>query len=116
MQNVIAQLNPEATRRIVLATHYDSRKYVAESEYLTNEFVPGANDSASGTAMLVELARVLSRFNMGDLGIDFVFFDGEEEVPKSYWLHRVSPRYLDTLKAVHDRFGLVMELPELEVI
>jgi hypothetical protein len=81
MQNVIAQLNPEATRRIVLATHYDSRKYVAESEYLTNEFVPGANDSASGTAMLVELARVLSRFNMGDLGIDFVFFDGEEGDP-----------------------------------
>lgn len=38
----------------------------------------------------------------------------EEEVPKSYWLHMVSPRYLNTLKAVHDRFGLAMELPEVE--
>ncbi len=41
--------------------------------------MPGANDSASGVAALIELARVISQAPIQPtIGIDFVFFDGEE--------------------------------------
>ena len=41
--------------------------------------MPGANDSASGVAVLVELARILNNSHIvPKVGVDIVFFDGEE--------------------------------------
>ncbi len=63
---------------IVFGAHYDSRMFAdqdADPE-LRQEPVPGANDGASGVAVLLELGRVLPR----DLGkqIWLVFFDAED--------------------------------------
>ena len=44
--------------------------------------MPGANNSASGVAVLLETARVISHQPPPSIGIDMVFFDGEEG-PKS---------------------------------
>jgi glutaminyl-peptide cyclotransferase len=76
LRNVVGVL-PGRKPAIVLGAHYDS-------EFHPPGFV-GANDSAAGTAAVVELAR--------DLGteprprnareIRFVLFDGEEEPPNS---------------------------------
>ena len=44
--------------------------------------MPGANNSASGVAVLLETARVISNLPRPALGIDMIFFDGEEG-PKS---------------------------------
>lgn len=35
----------------------------------------------------------------------------EEEVPRSYWLHKASPDYARVLAQFHDRFGLQMDRP-----
>jgi hypothetical protein len=79
MTNVIAPMYPEATRRIILGTHYDSiiRAY-ADKEH-PDAPMPGANNSASGVALLLETARALqAQKTPPGVGVDFIFFDGEE--------------------------------------
>jgi glutaminyl-peptide cyclotransferase len=70
LRNIVGTL-PGAGPAIVLGAHYDS-------EYHPKGFV-GANDSAAGTAAVVELARDLR--NTTGREVRFVLFDGEEEGP-----------------------------------
>ena len=77
--NIIARYNPDAPRRILLAAHWDSR-HISDSPLLDapiEEPVLGADDGASGVAVLLEIARQL-RQNPVDLGIDLVLFDAED--------------------------------------
>ncbi len=79
LKNIIAQLYPKKEKRIILGTHYDSKKLAYNDKKYPNQPVPGANDSASGTAVLVELTRLLANSQeKPNIGIDIVFFDGEE--------------------------------------
>ncbi len=76
-RNVVARLPGTATpaRQILVSGHYDSRT----TERCDGEgFSPGANDDASGTAGVLELARVLSRHQF-TATILFVAFTGEEQ-------------------------------------
>jgi len=64
---------------IILAAHYDSR-YLADHDSQPDrqlQPVPGANDGASGVAVLLELARILPRHLSGQVWL--VFFDGEDQ-------------------------------------
>jgi glutaminyl-peptide cyclotransferase len=70
LRNVVGTL-PGRAPAIVLGAHYDS-------EYHPKGFV-GANDSAAGTAAVVELARDLRSTSGRE--VRFVLFDGEEEGP-----------------------------------
>lgn len=55
--NIIATLNPNAKRRLILAAHYDS-KYFPEDG--SGRFFLAATDSAIPCAMLIEIARVVT--------------------------------------------------------
>jgi glutaminyl-peptide cyclotransferase len=70
LRNIVGTL-PGSGPAIVLGAHYDS-------EYHPKGFV-GANDSAAGTAAVVELARDLAKTSGRE--VRFVLFDGEEEGP-----------------------------------
>ncbi len=77
--NLTGRLNPECKDRVLLACHYDTLPFPSnDSTNPTGEFI-GANDGASGVALLCELANVLAKSDV-QLGIDFVFFDAEEFV------------------------------------
>jgi hypothetical protein len=79
LTNIIGRLYPEKDRRIIVATHYDSKKTADRDTLTPRQPVPGANDSASGVAVLLELTRTLANSPVPpDVGIDFIFFDGEE--------------------------------------
>lgn len=79
LTNIIGRLYPFQKQRIVLATHYDSKKLADKDLVHKNQPVLGANDSASGVAILVELARILGNSHVvPSVGVDIVFFDGEE--------------------------------------
>lgn len=74
--NIIATLNPNAERFLILACHYDSK-------YFKNEEFLGATDSAVPCAMMINLAHVMSKYletikSKNDVSIKLVFFDGEE--------------------------------------
>jgi Zn-dependent M28 family amino/carboxypeptidase len=72
MVNVIATIPGRRTDRIALATHYDTK---LEREF---RFV-GASDSASSTAAVLELGRIL-KTRSNEFTVELLFFDGEEAV------------------------------------
>ena len=77
--NIIAHFNPDADRWILLAAHWDTRpKADLEIDAAKRKQpIPGANDGASGTAVLLELARMFAH-QRPKVGILMVFFDGED--------------------------------------
>ncbi len=77
MANLIVEWHPERRERILLCTHYDTRPYPDQDPRNPRGTFLGANDGASGTALLMELGHAMGRLK-GKLGVDFVFFDGEE--------------------------------------
>ena len=78
MTNIIARLNPDNPRRVIVATHYDSIIKAYRDAKNPDAPMPGANNSASGVAVLLETARVISQLPDPPVGIDMIFFDGEE--------------------------------------
>lgn len=79
MTNIIARFNPDNPRRIIVATHYDSIIKAYRDAKTPDAPMPGANNSASGVAVLLETARALSEMPVAPpVGIDMIFFDGEE--------------------------------------
>ncbi len=78
MTNIIARFQPSNPRRVIVATHYDSIVKAYRDAKTPDAPMPGANNSSSGVAVLLETARVLSLLPAPPVGIDFVFFDGEE--------------------------------------
>jgi glutaminyl-peptide cyclotransferase len=81
MVNVIGSWNPDRTERVVIGAHYDSRPFPDEEvdPNLRRARFIGANDGASGVALLMELAHHLKEFPT-PWGVDLVLFDGEELV------------------------------------
>lgn len=80
-RNIIASINPQATKRIFISSHWDSRP-VADSDSLPanrTKPVPAANDGASGVAVMLELARAIQRANAKpNVGVDLICFDVED--------------------------------------
>ena len=72
MVNLIAILPGDRPDRIVVAGHYDTKRFEAF------DFV-GANDGGSSAAFLIELARAL-KGRKNPFTIELLFLDGEEAV------------------------------------
>lgn len=79
-QNVLFTMNENFTNIIILGAHYDSRARATKDSVNQNSPVPGANDGASGSAVLIELAKVLyNRRQNLSVQIWFLFFDAEDQ-------------------------------------
>ena len=79
--NIVASFAPDAPRRVMLAAHWDSRPTADQDPDTTRRGEPvlGANDGASGVAVLLEMARLLAERPPPDgVGIDVVLFDLED--------------------------------------
>jgi len=70
MSNLIARLPGERPQVIILAGHYDTKRY-------DDMVFTGANDGGSSAAFLIEMARVLAH-RKNSFTYWLVFFDGEE--------------------------------------
>jgi Zn-dependent M28 family amino/carboxypeptidase len=76
--NLLANFAPDRAFRVVLGAHYDTRPWADQDSGAARDLpVPGANDGASGVAVLLEVAHALSQWDPG-IGVDLVFFDGED--------------------------------------
>jgi Zn-dependent M28 family amino/carboxypeptidase len=79
--NIVASfnLNPSRQQRIMLAAHWDTRPYADNDPDSANHTKPvlGANDGASGVAVLLEMARIIHE-NPLDFGVDIILFDLED--------------------------------------
>ncbi len=84
MANLIVSWYPDRQRRVILCSHYDTRP-LADQERDTRRWREpflSANDGGSGVALLMELAHHMKDLKI-NVGVDFVFFDGEEYVFES---------------------------------
>lgn len=79
LTNIIASFNLTATNRVLLAAHWDSRPYADEDKDPKKRDKPiiGANDGASGVAVLLQLAKMMKQIPP-PLGVDIILFDGED--------------------------------------
>jgi glutaminyl-peptide cyclotransferase len=88
MVNLVVQWHPDRSERVLLCCHYDTRPYPDKDRLNPRGTFIGANDGASGVALLMELAHDMPAFR-GPLGVDFAIFDGEEFVfqqgDKYFW-------------------------------
>ena len=87
IQNIIAKRGQERPW-IIIGAHYDTRFFADQDPDPANHSqpVPGANDGASGVAVLLELARVLPKDLSGEVWL--VFFDAEDNgrIPGWDWI------------------------------
>ena len=79
LTNIIAKFNPDAKKRIFICGHWDSRPRSEQEtdEKLQKQPVMGANDGASGCAIMLELARLM-KTKQPEIGVDLIFLDGED--------------------------------------
>lgn len=84
-RNIVASYRPDAQERVVLAAHWDCRPWADADPDSSRHRQPvmGANDGASGVAVLLELARQADSL-APQVGIDFVCFDAED-YGAPYW-------------------------------
>jgi hypothetical protein len=81
MANLIGSWHPERPQRVVIGAHYDTRPQADQEDDAERRKLPflGANDGASGVALLMEIAHHLEKLET-PWGVDLVLFDGEELV------------------------------------
>ncbi len=78
LRNFLARFNPGAPERILFLAHWDTRPHAdAAASSDSTAPVPGANDGASGVAVLLGLADGLATAPPS-LGVDLLFVDGED--------------------------------------
>jgi len=117
MANVVCQWHPHRDTRIVLCTHYDTRPLPDRDPNPLRRrhgVFLGANDGASGVALLMELAHQMPDLD-SRYGVDFVFFDGEEFVYRdadpyflgSRWFAR---RYVRKPPSYRYRWGVLFDM------
>ncbi len=112
--NIIARFQPALSQRLLLCAHWDTRPWADMDADVANRRTPilGANDGASGVAVLLEIARLLKQ-QKTTLGIDIVLFDaedlGESHKPNSY--ARGSAAFADAYAGrMHPRFGILLDM------
>ena len=78
LKNIIAAFNPQKTKRILLAAHWDTRPFSDKDPDKPDATFQGANDGASGVGILLEIARVFNTNATPQVGVDLILFDGED--------------------------------------
>lgn len=88
-RNIIAARGAENTP-VILGAHYDTRPVADRDPLYPDQPILGANDGASGVAVLLELARVLD----ADVSpVQLMFFDAEDRGNLDGWPFSVGAAY-----------------------
>jgi len=114
LTNLFARFRPELGDRVLLLAHWDTRPTADQDPDagLRNQPILGANDGASGTAVLLQLADVLSRHSP-PIGVDILLVDGEDYGPRgrdmylgaTYFAANLPPGYRPLYGVLVDMIG-----------
>jgi hypothetical protein len=111
LRNFIARFRPDLTDRVLYVAHWDTRPRADQDPNLGAQRMPvlGANDGASGVAVLLAVADALAA-DPPRFGVDLVFVDGEDYgdfsqerdvlVGSRYYAEQLSPQDRKPLFAV----------------
>jgi len=75
--NIIGRINPQATRRIMLCAHWDTRPQADQDALFPKARFDGAVDGAASAGILLEIARAMAT-KPSAIGVDIVLFDAED--------------------------------------
>ena len=78
LRNIMGSFNPTAKKRILLAAHWDTRPWASKDKDQPKATFDGANDGGSGVGVLLEIARKIHESAPPEVGVDLLFFDGED--------------------------------------
>jgi Zn-dependent M28 family amino/carboxypeptidase len=97
LTNVMARFGPTTARPILLTAHWDTRPWATEAQEIADREVPieGANDGASGVAVLLELARMFNE-QAPPVGVVMLFSDGEDYGPETSDMFLGAKEYVRT--------------------
>ncbi|MFI5386889.1 MAG: M28 family peptidase, partial [Fimbriimonadales bacterium] len=113
MANLIGTQNwKDAKVRVVLLAHWDSRPEADMDPDPANRDKPilGANDGASGVAVLLELARVMKDRLPKDLGVMYFMTDGEDVGPLSSEMYLGVKQFMRELAAPKPNYGILLDM------
>ncbi len=77
IQNIIGRFHKERKNRIMLCAHWDTRHIADRDPDNPKGAIDGANDGASGVAVILEMARQIAASDP-KIGVDFILFDAED--------------------------------------
>ena len=108
IKNLIARRGDESPQ-IILGAHYDTRLISDNDPDPAKQALPslGANDGASGVAVLIELARVLPE---DSIPVWFVFFDAEDNGRIEGWDWILGSREFVRLNPVHPHVAVIVDM------
>lgn len=118
VRNIIGQFNVDAPNRMLLLAHWDSRPWADSDPDEANHATPvmGANDGASGVAVLLEIARLLHSNPVKNTGIDILLVDAEDAgvnggderswcLGTQYWIEHQHTSHRPTVGILLDMVG-----------
>ncbi len=113
LSNIIAAFNVNSEKHILIGAHWDTRPWADQDLTPSNRYTPilGANDGASGVAVLIELAKMF-KSNPPPINITLALFDGEDMgidgIPNSY--AKGSQYFAKNLPIQKPDFGIIIDL------
>jgi glutaminyl-peptide cyclotransferase len=109
-RNLIGRSGPgEDSRVYILGAHYDTRRRADQDPDSPTAPVPGANDGASGVAVLLELARVVD-LSAVDGTVWLVFFDAEDNGRLDGWDWIVGSRHFAESLTFEPEYVIVVDM------
>ncbi|MDX1932139.1 MAG: M28 family peptidase [Capsulimonadales bacterium] len=111
MTNILSVLRPELPSPVLLCAHWDTRP-TADREpdpSMRRQPICGANDGASGVAVLLQLARHLA-LDPPPVGVQFVLFDGEDYGPGRKSMFLGSRHYAAAPVLPRPRFAILLDM------
>ncbi len=123
LNNIIASFNLRSTSRVLLVAHWDTRPWADQEPDHKHSDKPilGANDGASGVAVLLEIARCL-KSSQPSVGVDILLTDGEDygkEGDKNGYLHGARYFAKNLPPGFSPMFGILIDMigdKELEIM
>ena len=112
MNNVIAQFNRGSAKQIMISAHWDTRPWADTGSIMKKEMpILGANDGASGVAVIIELAYIFKQ-NPPPIGVSLVLFDAEDYgVPGDSWTYCKGSQYFArNLPISYPQYGINIDM------
>lgn len=111
MNNILARFGEDSGGKVLLAAHWDTRPFADRDPDPANQNTPilGANDGASGVAVLLEIARVL-KSKPPPMPVIIVLFDGEDYGRTVSTMFLGSTHFAENMDGWEADFGILLDM------
>lgn len=109
LTNLVARRGQDTDSLVILGAHFDTRPAADRDPANPSQPVPGANDGASGVAVLLELGRVLAE-REPDRAVWLVFFDAEDSGDIAGWDWVVGSRHFVSTLEIQPEAAVIVDM------